>query len=525
MAKKKKGGKKKSAKSSSSTTSSEPKISQVERFIKFSVATRSEQINRWREDRDRNRQENLRLKQQLEQLKSTQEDTVQQLRQSTNGNNTKLLDVEKELLEKVEDATVGKEEFVDSEEETVQDLRNRLAELEEKIYDRNHFLQELQIFQVVGQQENEREIARLEKTKEDMIAIHIETLKDISQRFGFARKRFEANLDARVERTRELAAENALHNQSSRDKMAAAEREWLKREVEVHHTETERLTLVCEELEKENLKILGELTAKGAIQKTSTLLSLQQYAQEQDNSHHHHRRNRSDASDEVEEDEDIEDEEECENDLGEEGNNDDPLKDTVKSGVSFTTSVTAEDGGPRHPSKVLPENYTPQADGRWIISKRGQPAFEYHRMTEAEMVEKDNARRAQNLHTFSSMSLQPKREKVRLYASTEQTGSAEVPSPRIKSILEHTRKIRLKNTQNLAALRVTMKKNTSGSNLSMGSTNNFNNTLSTNITSLSTSSPRRVNKSKSMNPNRGPHLPKLTQSTTTSNSKQLNITL
>lgn len=46
-----------------------------------------------------------------------------------------------------------------------------------------------------------------------------QSLDDISRRFEFARERFSANLSARVERTRELATDNAIEIQNSRDKV------------------------------------------------------------------------------------------------------------------------------------------------------------------------------------------------------------------------------------------------------------------------------------------------------------------
>ena len=47
--------------------------------------------------------------------------------------------------------------------------------------------------------------------------------------------------------------------------MAAAEREWLKREVEVHHEEADKMQHHCDNLEAENLKLLFALVAEGIV--------------------------------------------------------------------------------------------------------------------------------------------------------------------------------------------------------------------------------------------------------------------
>ncbi|EGD72992.1 hypothetical protein PTSG_12206 [Salpingoeca rosetta] len=397
MPKKKGGKKKKKGSKKASSASAEPKLSQMERFVRFSVETRSEQITSWRQERDEMRHNNVMLREQLDALKQKQQQTVTKLREKSFGTAHELTQYEQELQQRIEDALGEKQEFVKTEEKSIVDMRRKLKETEQRIIDENQALQSLQVFQVFGQQENMKAIEDLETVITEMKQGHEEELADMGKRFQFARERFSANFDARVERTRELATENAINIQSSRDKVAAAEREWLKRELETHRLEKQRLQSICDDLEKENLKLLATLYAEGAdTSKWRAANALKHLA--------------GGAEDEEEDDEEEEEED-----------------DLMLSDDDDDENMT----GAEH------------SEGQWHISTRGDPVFVRHEVSTVELFKEDQSRRVQQLKTFSQLPVQiaaPNRTTPakRVLPEIRSTGNA--PSPRVQAVLAETSK-------------------------------------------------------------------------------------
>ena len=101
-------------------------------------------------------------------LKQKQHGVIKELRDKSSGTASKLTQFEQELQDKIEAALAEKQTFVKTEERGVVDMRRNLRELEQRIASENSKLQALQVFQVVGQQENMKTIEDLENTIQDM---------------------------------------------------------------------------------------------------------------------------------------------------------------------------------------------------------------------------------------------------------------------------------------------------------------------------------------------------------------------
>eukprot|EP01147_Barroeca_monosierra_P008471 gene8471-945_t len=407
MAKKKKTGKKKrSGGSAKDGSASQPKLSQMERFVRFSVQTRSEQIQSWRQQRDNLRRDNQRLEDQIQSLKSTQREVVGKLREKTSGTEVEFSQFERELHKKIEAAVQEKHQFIKEQERAIVMMRRKLRETEQEIVQQNEVLRSLQVFQVAGQQQNLELIADMENTIKEMKEEHNESLDDISRRFEFARERFSANLSARVERTRELATDNAIEIQNSRDKVAAAEREWLKRELDTHKAEKRRLETICDDLEQENLRLFASL--------------YQDYSQGSHSRTLHNRHSSMITEEEEENHEQI-----------------DRMEKEIKE-TNYLPELYEIDGN----VNTFPNSDSKDTQGEWHISPRGEPIFVQREPSALQLFREGQVRRVRQLKTFGHVPVPvtPHNESTRnpilpyICASNN-------PSPRAQAILEETSKI------------------------------------------------------------------------------------
>lgn len=86
------------------------------------------------------------------------------MREKSSGTASELTQYEQELQQRIESALTDKQSFVKEEERSIVGMRRKLKEMEQRIVSENETLQGLQVFQVVGQQENMKTIEDFEAT-------------------------------------------------------------------------------------------------------------------------------------------------------------------------------------------------------------------------------------------------------------------------------------------------------------------------------------------------------------------------
>ncbi|EDQ84357.1 uncharacterized protein MONBRDRAFT_30341 [Monosiga brevicollis MX1] len=324
------GGKKKGTKSKGTKKAVEPKLSSMERFIQFSIQTRVDHCTALRQRRDELRAEDKQLNAQLETLRNDQLKKYSELRQSSMGQADQMSDFELQLDQKLQAVMHEKNQLVRELDNEVKALRIKLDEIDQDVVHRNHELQGLKEYAAVGQSELEKNIEVMRATIADMTQEHSELMQEFHDDFQASKERFTNNLSARMQRTKHRATEHAIARQGPREKAEHADRVWLRRELDTHSTERDKLEASCLQLEEENLRMLARLQGPGDLD--TRFSSLEQYKR---HSHHTYQIDIDDEDEDEDEDDAAEghfDDDEGDEDEGEgEDENEDEDEEHIHS--------------------------------------------------------------------------------------------------------------------------------------------------------------------------------------------------
>eukprot|EP00050_Salpingoeca_kvevrii_P001204 m.164922 g.164922 ORF g.164922 m.164922 type:complete len:433 (+) comp10320_c1_seq5:199-1497(+) len=277
-AKGKKGkGKKKGAKKGTKKKDTGPKLNQMERFFQFQVTTRSDAIDNCKARRDELLAQNAELQAELDAFTERRMGVVGNIRRKSMSQLTDFKAMESTQQEQLEDLIQSKQDLIREQEAAVAGLRERLNEVNATFRREQEELETLLDFRASDREAQEHHIALLRRTIADLEETHEQDLLDLKQSFQNAKVQYRQHLEDRLERTKENASTEAISKINPRNKVCGrgvcflcgyphtfwqAEYEdhlMLKRELERHGSERERLEAECEALEAENLQILRDM--------------------------------------------------------------------------------------------------------------------------------------------------------------------------------------------------------------------------------------------------------------------------
>eukprot|EP00730_Choanoeca_flexa_P000482 TRINITY_DN10214_c0_g2_i4.p1 TRINITY_DN10214_c0_g2~~TRINITY_DN10214_c0_g2_i4.p1 ORF type:complete len:415 (+),score=117.21 TRINITY_DN10214_c0_g2_i4:831-2075(+) len=268
---KKKTKKGKGKKKSKKGKVAKPKLSQMERFIQFSVSTRVDQTNLLRQRRDELIDENVEIKKSIADKRQQQLKKYQELRKLASNQSSELEGLESRLADQVQAALADKTAHLRDFENNIAKLKEDVNYFDSEIAKAQRQLHALKVYKAVGQQDMAKQIAVMKATIDDMLQEHEYNMEQERLQFEHAKDRFSRTFEARLLRTKHRATEDAIANQGSRQQANQIDQLWLKRELELHQAAQSELEGSCLELETCNLRLLAQLHGTAAEERFTTL--------------------------------------------------------------------------------------------------------------------------------------------------------------------------------------------------------------------------------------------------------------
>ena len=259
---KKKGGKKKGGKKKGGAkkkSSSEPKLTAGERFVQFSVQTRTDQLKIWLARRDELKENSAQLRRDLDEAQRTCNRVVHDLKHQVDNGENEVKGKQNELSKDLQMATANKHDYVMQEQREIKELKAKLRATHDKAVEAAEELKALVVFRRTGQYEGEKQTGLMRQAVQDVLDDFEAAKTELHERFTKSKQKFSDNLDAQLAATKDGATAAAISTQGPEDMSLYEDHEWLRREIDTHVDEAERLEDECARLEEENMLMMRSM--------------------------------------------------------------------------------------------------------------------------------------------------------------------------------------------------------------------------------------------------------------------------